>query len=183
MSITLWNETNAFKNLKKKTTQLELYLSKKSPPDIITLITMANKVFGEDVMEPIIRELFQMSPKENTQHDGIRLKKKGEIKSARWHATGLDCNWQHLEAEYDYDFVIFVLVDFFGLKTWVITKEKLMGELRDKKIVLRQGQQGWTTNKKKIEPYLIPIQSVQELDDFIAKNFSESKTSPPQTDV
>ncbi len=142
---------------------------------------MANKVFGENVMEPILREVFQMSPRISKQHDGIRLNKKIEIKSARWHATGLDCNWQHIEADYDYDFVLFVLVDFTGLKCWIISKEKLMGELRANNVVSKQGKQGWTTTKKKIEPYLTPISSIQEFDAFILKHSSESKTSPPQT--
>ena len=182
MSLSSWNQTNHFKNRKKKPTQIELYVKNNSNTDTLTLVSMANKVFGEETMEPIIRELFQMSPKENKKHDGIRLGKKIEIKSARWHASGKDCNWQHLEPDYDYEFVLFVLVDFTDLKVWIITKEKLIGELRAKKIVSNQGSQGLTTNKKKIEPYLTPITSTEDLDKFIKEHSSESKTSPPQTD-
>ncbi len=177
-----WATTKYFQTMKKKPTQLELYVKNNSDADTLTLVSMANKVFGEEVMEPMIRELFQMSPKENKKHDGIRLGKKIEIKSARWHATGKDCNWQHLEPDYDYEFVLFVLVDFTELKVWVITKEKLMGELRAKNIVSKQGEQGWTTNKKKIEPYLTPLSSIDDLDRFIKEHSSESKMSPPPID-
>ena len=179
-SIDQWKETKYYKGIEKKTTQLELYIQKKSPVEILQLVSMANKVFGAE-MEGIYQEIFQLDPRENTQHDGIRNGKKIEIKSARWHAIGDDCNWQHLEAEYDYEFVLFTLVDFDRLKVWIISKKKLMGELREKNIVMKQGQQGWTTTKNKIEPYLTSISTVEDLDRFIAS--SENRTSPPQTVV
>jgi hypothetical protein len=178
-SIDQWKETAYYKGIEKKTTQLELYIQKKSPVEILQLVSMANKVFGAE-MEGIYQEIFQLSPRVNSQHDGIRTGKKIEIKSARWHATGDDCNWQHLEPEYDYEFVLFTLVDFDSLKVWIISKKKLMA-LRDTNIVMKQGQQGWTTTKKKIEPYLTSISTVDDLDRFIAS--SENRTSPPQTVV
>ena len=181
MSLQQWNQTKYFKDMEKKPTQLELYIKHGSSPEILSLVRMANKVFGTE-MENIFQEVFQLAPRENTQHDGIRLGKKIEIKSARWHATGEDCNWQHLEPEYDYEFVMFTLVDFLGLKVWMISKELLMGDLRKQNIVLKQGLQGWTTNKNKIESYLTPIETIEDLDKFILSNASESKTSPPQTD-
>lgn len=181
MSLSNWTKTEYFKTMKKRTTQLELYISKQSPPEILNLVTMANKVFGENAMEPILREIFQMAPRQNSQHDGIRLGKKIEIKSARWHATGEDCNWQHLEPDYDYEFVMFALVDFTELKVWIIPKTLLMGELRQQKIVSRQGQQGWTATKARLEKYLTPIKTIEELDSFIQKYSSESKTSLLQT--
>jgi hypothetical protein len=181
-SLKTWTQTNYFKNMEKKTTQLDLYLKKNSSLEIIQLVSMANKVFGTE-MEGIFQEIFQLDPRENTQHDGIRNGKKIEIKSARWHATGEDCNWQHLEPDYDYEFVMFTLVDFTELKVWMITKKLLMGELRQLKIVSRQGQQGWTVTKGKLEKYLTPIQTIEELDNFIQQNSSENRTSLPQTDV
>jgi hypothetical protein len=164
----------------KKTTQLELYVKRGSSPEILALVSMANKVFGTE-MENILTELFQLSPRLSSQHDGIRHQKKIEIKSARWHANGEDCNWQHLEPEYDYEFVLFTLVDYTGLKAWIIKKDLLMGELRANNVVLKQGQQGWTTNKNKIEKYLTPIQSLDDLDKFILLS-SENRTSPPPID-
>jgi hypothetical protein len=180
MSLSSWVNTEHFKAMEKKTTQLELYIKKNSSAEILQLVSMANKVFGTE-MEGIIREIFHLSPPDSSQHDGKRFSKKIELKSARWHANGLDCNWQHLEPDYDYEFVIFVLVDFDGLKAWIITKDLLMGDLRKNNVVLKQGQQGWTTSKNKLEKYLTPISSVEDLDRFISQNSSESKTSPPQT--
>jgi hypothetical protein len=179
MSLSTWTQTKYFQEMEKKTTQLELYVKRGASPEILSLVSMANKVFGTE-MEGIFQELFQLSPRLSSQHDGIRLGKKIEIKSARWHATGDDCNWQHLEPDYDFEFVMFTLVDFTGLKVWMITKELLMGELRKQNVVLKQGQQGWTTNKNKIEKYLTPIETISDLDKFILAS-SENKTSPPQT--
>jgi hypothetical protein len=177
-ALSKWTSSAHFQAMIKKTTQLELYIQKKSPPEILQLVSMANKVFGTE-MEGIVMDVFQLSPRTNTQHDGIRNGKKIEIKSARWHATGEDCNWEHLEPEYDYEYVLFILVDFTELKAWILSKHVLMGELREKKIVVKQGQQGWTVAKNRLEPFLTPISSIEELDRFIL-NSSGNRMSPPQ---
>ena len=98
--------------------------------------------------------------------------KKIEIKSARYWAGKDDCKWQHLEPEHDYEYVLFVLLDFDRFKIWCIKKSLLMGELRDKKIVTFQGKQGWWVAKSAILPYLTPINNVQDLDNFINLDFS-----------
>lgn len=78
-----------------------------------------------------------------------------------------DCIWQHLEREYDYEYTLFVLLDFQGLKVWGIKKSILMGEMIHKKIVNAQGKQGWWVKKSAILSHLTPIKSIAELDDFI----------------
>jgi hypothetical protein len=43
-----------------------------------------------------------------------------------------------------------------------------MGEMREKKIVTFQGKQGWWVTKSAILPYLTPINSRAELEEFVS---------------
>ena len=114
-----------------------------------------------------MRELFKLEKRTSTQNDGVRNGKKIEIKTARHWAGKNDCRWQHLEPEHDYEYVLFVLLDFQGFQVWGIKKSVLMGELREKKIVTFQGKQGWWLLKSACLPYLTPIKSIDDLDAFI----------------
>ena len=63
-----------------------------SPPNILSLVELNNKAFGERI-EQIIREIFKLGPRTSSQNDGTRNGKKIEIKSARYWARGDDCKW------------------------------------------------------------------------------------------
>jgi hypothetical protein len=166
LSVNYWKDTNSFKSMKERNTQIKYYKRMNSCKEIIQLVDLESKPFGIEV-EKLVREIFELSPKTSTQNDATRHGKKIEIKSARYWKNTNDCKWQHLEPDYDYDYVLFVLVDFQCLKVWGVKKYILMSELRDKKIVTRQGKQGWWTSKSKIMPYLTIIKNIQELDIFI----------------
>jgi hypothetical protein len=125
-----------------------------------------SKPFGSE-SEKILQEVFQLGARTSSQNDGTRLGRKIEIKSARYWAGKDDCVWQHLEPEHDYEVALFALLDFQGWKVWAIAKARLMGELRNKKIVTFQGKQGWWVRKSAVLPYLTPIGSVEELDAFM----------------
>ena len=161
-----WENLKSFKDLHKKETQLQYYRRMNSHPSILALVELGNKAFGER-MEKIIREIFKLGPRTSSQNDATRNGIKIEIKSARYWSGGDDCKWQHLEPAHDYDYVLFILIDFQRLKIMGIKKSLLMGELRDKGIVTYQGKQGWWTIKSKITPYLDEINTIKDLDEFI----------------
>lgn len=161
-----WRETIAFKDINKKETQLQYYKRMNSNENILSLVELDNKAFGER-MEKIIREIFKLGPRTSSQNDGVYNGEKIEIKSARYWSGGDDCRWQHLEPEHDYDYVLFILIDFQHIKVWGIKKSLLMGELRDKGIVTYQGRQGWWTRKCKIVPYLDEINTIEDLNNYI----------------
>lgn len=162
-----WERTNAFKELCKNETQLQFYKRMNSHPNILSLVELGNKAFGER-MEKIVRELFELGPRTSSQNDGTRNGIKIEIKSARyWCGKDNYCRWQHLEPDHDYDYVLFILIDFQRIKVMGKKKSILMGELRDKGIVTYQGKQGWWTEKPKIAPYLDEITSIKDLDELI----------------
>ena len=166
LSANYWKNTAAFQKIKNKLTQIKYYKNNNSCEEVLQLVDLESKPFGSEC-EKILSELFELGPRTSTQNDGTRNGKKIEIKSARYWAGKDDCKWQHLEPDHDYEYALFVLLDFQGFKIWGITKSMLMGEMRDKKIVTFQGKQGWWLTKNEILPYLTPIKNISELDSFI----------------
>lgn len=155
----------SFKNCNKMT-QLTWYAQNGTDPALLTLIEQPPKRFGT-TLEEIARDIFNLEPGVNSQHDHIYKGIRIEQKSARYHAGKLEYNWQHLEEDYDYSYVLFAGVTFEGIQWWIITKELLMGELREKNIVQKQGKQGWTCTKTKILPYLTEVTTKEHLHEIL----------------
>lgn len=166
LSAAFWKNTKTFQSIKDKETQIKYYKRMNSCEEVLQLVDLESKPFGSE-SEKILQEIFQLGARTSSQNDGTRLGKKIEIKSARYWAGKDDCVWQHLEPEHDYEVALFALLDFQGWKVWAIAKARLMGELRDKKIVTFQGKQGWWVKKSAVLPYLTPVWSVTELDAFM----------------
>jgi hypothetical protein len=137
-----------------------------SSDEVLQLACLESKSFGSQC-EKLIQELFKLDKRTSSQNDGTRNGKGIEIKSARYWCSKDDCVWQHLEPNYDYEIVLFALLDFNSLKVWAIKKSLLIGDLLTKKIVTKQGKQGLWTKKSCIIDYLTPINSVEDLDRFI----------------
>jgi len=163
-----WKNSNAFKEIQKTETQKTYYKRMNADADVMALVELDSKPFGSKC-EKILCEIFQLDKRTSTQNDGCRLKKKLEIKTARYWAGADDCKWQHLEKDHDFEIALLAVLDFHGFKVWAVTKTQLFGELFDKKIVTRQGEEGHWTTKSAILPYLTPITSITDLDAFIAK--------------
>jgi hypothetical protein len=166
LSCNYWKNTSSFNSIKEKETQLKYYKRMNACPEILQLVDLESKPFGTEC-EKIISEIFHMGPRTSTQNDGTFNGKKIEIKTARYWAGKDNCRWQHLEPDHDYEYALFVILDFQGWKVWGIKKSVLMGEMREKKIVTFQGKQGWWTTKSAILPYLTPIKTIQDLHAFI----------------
>jgi hypothetical protein len=166
ISVNHWKNNKAFKKIQAKLTQKTYYKNNNSCEEILQLVDLESKAFGTEC-ENILCELFELGKRTSTQHDATKDGKKIEIKSARYWAGKDDCKWQHLEPEHDYEYALFVLLDFNGFKIWGIKKSVLMGEMREKNIVTFQGKQGWWVTKSAILPYLAPITSIEDLDHFL----------------
>jgi len=159
-----WKNTTAFTTIQEKETQIKHYKRMNASAEVLQLVELESKPFGS-VCEKIISELFGLGPRTSTQHDATLNGKKIEIKTARYWAGKDDCVWQHLEPDHDYDYALFVLLNFHGWKVWCIKKTDLM-DLRGK-IVTFQGKQGWWTRKSAILPHLTPIHTLAELQAFV----------------
>jgi len=167
LSAKSWRNTKTFKTIKDKETQIKYYKRMNSCEEVLQLVDLESKPFGSE-SEKIIQEIFGLGQRTCSENDGTWKGKKIEIKSARYWTGEDDCKWQHLEPDHDYEYALFALLDFQCWKVWGVKKSLLMGELRDKKIVTKQGKQGCWVKKSDILPYLTPIHSVSDLDAFIS---------------
>jgi len=160
-----WKNTAAFTTIQEKETQIKHYKRMNASAEVLQLVELESKPFGS-VCEKIISELFGLGPRTSSQNDATLNGKKIEIKTARYWCGKDDCMWQHLEPDHDYDYALFVLLNFQGWKVWCIKKTDLM-DLREKKIVTFQGKQGWWTRKSAILPHLTPIHTLADLHAFV----------------
>jgi hypothetical protein len=167
LSVANWRASKAFCAMTKKITQKKYYESKGAAPEVMQLVELDSKPFGSEA-EKILVEILGLGPRTSTQNDATLNGTKIEIKSARYWAGKDDCKWQHLEPDHDYQVVLFALLDFQGWNLWAMKKERVMGEMRDKKIVTFQGKQGWWCTKSQVLSYLAPIHSKEDLVAFIA---------------
>ena len=121
----------------------EYYRNNGSEQEIIKIVSLENRKFGS-VIEKLLREIYVLSKPESSKHDAIfvrldRPRTKLEIKAARYWAGTNNCKWQHLEPDYDYTHILFVLVDFNRLRVWCANKIPLFEE----KILTPKGKQGY----------------------------------------
>ena len=144
-----------------KESQLEYYIRNNACPEVLKLVGLESKSFGMHC-EKIIREIFSMNKPINSQHDAIYNGVKIEIKSARFWGGTIDCKFQHIEPTYNYDYILFVLVEFQDLRIWGMHKSKIH-EMIALNILTRQGLQGYWSKMSKILPHLTIIKSKEEL--------------------
>lgn len=159
--------TKCFKNLSVNS-QLSYYKQNRSSETVLRLVELESKGFGS-IMEKIIIEQFNLGKRTSSQNDATLNGVKFEIKSARYWSGIDDCKWQHIELHYDYQYILFALLDFDEIKCWCLSKDKLI-ELSDRGIVKKQGIQGYWTEKSKIMDYLTPVKNVSELEKYINSN-------------
>jgi hypothetical protein len=162
LSSDFWKGTKAFKQIEKTLTRREYYEKNGAPKEVLRLVEMESKEFGS-FMEKLIREIFEMGPRTCSENDATLDNVKIEIKAARYWAGKNNCRWQHLEETHDFEYALFVLLDFHRLIVWGIPKNILFGRLRTEKIVTPQGKQGFWTTKNEVLPYLKEIDSIHML--------------------
>lgn len=150
----------------KNMSQLDYYKINKAHPVILKLVELESKQFGSQ-MELLMRDYLCIQSRSSTQNDGVFNGHKLEIKVARYWSCSDECIWQHLEPEHDYDTVLMVLLGFQGIYAWAVSKELLMGKLRDNKVVTYQGKQGFWTKKSRILNYLTQINSTHDLKSYL----------------
>ena len=167
------NKTKSFEVIKKVKTQVIYYHENNAHPDIVKLVGLGNKSFGEKTQK-IVMECLSLDKPTETGHD-IRQELTGlefEVKSSRyWVATG-DWKWQHIMEGHKYDYLLMVGVTFNSIEVYIISKQKFM-ELKSIGLVTQQGGaegQGLWCNYSKIKDYLTPISSTEDLNNFIALN-------------
>ena len=166
LSISYLKNSNTYKQIGNKLSQLEFYKQNNCAPEICKIVELESKSFGT-FSENMIVELFKLEPRTSSQNDGVKFGKKIEIKTARYWTGTKDCKWQHIELDYDYDFIILALLDFNGFNVWGLKKSILISDLKTKNILTIQGKQGYWMKKSEALPYLTPINTMLDFDNFI----------------
>jgi len=158
-----------FQNQQKKETMYEFYVRHQADREILELVSLENKQFGT-MMEKIAKELFHLEKATRTSYDSSicngNNKLRIEIKSSRyWRSSNkIFFKWQHIMKEHDYDVLLFIGLDFHGMKVYAIAKKDMM-LLSDQNIVRQQGGaegQGMWATSEEISPYLTPISSTHD---------------------
>ena len=173
ISIDKINKTKAFENIKNAKTQTDYYIENNAHADIIKMVALGNKSFGEK-LQRIVLEHLNLDKPSSTGHD-VQQKisgKKFEVKSSRFWTTNGDWKWQHIMEDHNYDYLLLVGINFQSVDIFIITKEKLMS-LKSKGLVTQQGGaegQGLWCNYSQIKDYLTSISNEEELNKFISEN-------------
>ena len=163
LSLAYWKETKAFKKVLATESQEKYYRRMGAPPEVMDLVALESKSFGTKC-EHLLAEIFGLGIRTRTQNDATLNGIKIEIKCARYWGGKDDCKWQHLEPEHDYQYLLAALLHTDGTwRVWGVSKKVLMGEMRDRMVVVYQGKQGWWFNKNSGLPYLTPIHSREDL--------------------
>lgn len=164
--------------IKNKKTQLQFYIDNKSKKKVIKLAKLNNTTFGA-VMEKIIAKLFGLAKAPNRSEDLLYkpLNCIIEHKSSRYWRRG---RWkgQHIFLDSEFKYLIFSGLGFTGINSFIITKDLLADIYYNKekygdKTIIKQGKaegQGLWFYFDKMKPYLTPIKTKQDLQDFIENN-------------
>ena len=167
------NKTKSFEAIKKVKTQVIYYLENNAHPDIIKIVALGNKSFGEKAQR-IVMECLSLDKPTETGHDILQESSglKFEVKASRFWVTTGDWKWQHIMEDHIYDYLLMVGINFNSIDVYVIGKKKFM-ELKSIGLVTQQGGaggQGLWCDYRKIKDYLTPINGIDELNNFIALN-------------
>ena len=143
----------------------QFYKDNHAADEIQKIVGLENRKFGS-VIEKMLRQLYSLSPPESSKHDAIfispgRVRTKIEIKAARYWAGTDNCKWQHLEPDYDYTHILFVLIDFDKIRVWVADKKPLFSD----GLLTPQGKQGYWGDKNTLleSGYLTEVHSAPGL--------------------
>lgn len=152
-----WKHIDSYKNFKKTISQSEYYEQNSSSIEVLNLVKLNSKIFGS-ICENIIIELLNLEKRTSSQNDATYKGYKFEIKTGRFISGKDDCMWQHIEPDYDYDYLLCCLLNFNHFDIFYISKEQI-NLLIQSNIIKKQGKQGYICKKSQIINYITKINS------------------------
>ena len=149
--------------------QLEYYKMNNCHEDILPLVSLSNKGFGELAMERFTKEYFNLDNKSNTKHDHMKCNKKIEQKSCRYSCRG-HLNFQHIELDHDWDYLLLCFLDFHSIQYFIASKTQVV-HLESIGVLKVQGSQGYVYKPLcNIDEHFTPVYDEQDLIQFINEN-------------
>ena len=145
--------------------QIRLYKKHHASHVVVSIVSNESRSYGT-LNEKITRELLKLQPSRKTEYDAfVTLSDdrniKFEIKGSRIWSDG-EARWQHIILEYAWDIIIFTLLLPDGYVMWAVTKTQLL-DLVSKKLVTKQGLQGYWVTLEVIKQYATEITSHKAL--------------------
>ena len=160
--------TEQFKTISEKINQLDFYIKHHSHEDILKIVSLNNKSFGER-MQRIASEVLGMTKATNSGHDAIKNGKLLEIKSSRFWVDTKDWCFQHIMEDHTYDYLLCIGINFDNIEMYIIDKKDFL-DLKHDGIVKVQGGgegQGMWFQFRDLKTYLHKIESVEDFDKWI----------------
>lgn len=167
--ISVISRSKEYIHVMKTRTQFDYYRERGASDDILKLVTMNNKTYGTGFMEPYIRSHFGMSDPVNSEHDGIYMGKKIEIKAPRFGSSG-KYFIQHIKPTHDFDYIMVALLQPGGIETFIIRKSDVLECLK-----LQKGE-GYMVFKSDIESISHYVSDEEDLQIFITNDTKDLTT-------
>lgn len=158
--ISVITRSREYAHVIKKRSQFDYYRERGASDEILKLVTMNNKTYGTGFMEAYIRSYFGMSSPTNTEHDGVYMGKKFEIKAPRFGSNGTYFI-QHIKPTHDFDYILIGLLQPIGIETFVIHKSDMYEHLK-----LQKGE-GYFLRQIDIEKICHVVNDEEDLKTFI----------------
>lgn len=158
--ISVISHSKEYANAMKKRTQSDYYRERGASDEILKLVNMNNKTYGTGFMESYIRSHFGMKNPINSEHDGIYMDKKFEIKAPRFGNTGTYFI-QHIKPTHDFDYILIALLQPNGIETFIIRKSDMHDHLK-----LQKGE-GYFLCKNEIEIIRHSVGDEEDLKTFL----------------
>ena len=158
---TIFN-SQEYTDMKNKRSARDHYIELGASDDILKLVGTNNKTFGT-FGERLVRNIFDLDMPVNSQHDGLCLGRKIEIKTPRY---GRDGKYfvEHLKKEHDFEFILINLLTENGFSTMIMSKRDALPKFR-----LQKGE-GHMLHQKDIEKLSTVIRSPIDVKKFIKKH-------------
>lgn len=165
-------KTKNFNCVSNKISQEKYYKMNGASSDLLKLIKLNNKSFGEK-MQRIIIELLDLGKSSCSSYDAYcnKLNLKFEIKSSRYWVNIHDFRWQHIMLHHNYDFLLLVGIDFDKLKVFILSKKDIIKYYNCNIICMQGGAegQGLWVQYKKIKNLLHEIKDKQDFYNYLDK--------------
>jgi hypothetical protein len=162
------NQSDAFKKycVSQTHTQRTFYKKCGATDEILKIIDLNNKRFGS-FAEDYIRENFELGPRTSVENDATVLGRKIEIKSARRNGKNGRYFYQHIQLDYDYDFLLTTLLEPSGeFVCNIFKKEDILPHLKKQG---KNANQGYTLDQNIVGTYGHKIHTYKDLQQFILK--------------
>lgn len=153
---------------KHRLTQTEYYQLNNASANIMALVKMSNKKFGECVRHILVHSNFGLKNSPNTDWDMNYQSKKIELKSSRFWGAKYAFRWQHIMIGHSYDYVLLVGIEFNRLQLWIISKSQVI-KLYNQNIIKQQGNaegQGLWFSYAQVKDYITPLYCPDDLKYF-----------------